>query len=75
MSQKIFVQVNRVSKTHGRSVLQTVIFYIGLRPAIYLYLQAPKFYLVISYTYGQRVFTKVAQSAKIDVVKQFWRQK
>ena len=39
------------------------------------YLQAPKLYLVISYTYGQRVLTKVAQNAKIDVFKQFWRQK
>ena len=39
------------------------------------YLQAPKLHLVISYTYGQRVLTKVAQSAKIDVFKQFWRQK
>ena len=40
------------------------------------YLQAPKLHLVISHTYGQRVvLTKVAQSAKKDVFKQFWRQK
>ena len=39
------------------------------------YLQAPKLHLVISHTYGQHVLTKVAQSAKIDVFKQFWRQK
>ena len=39
------------------------------------YLQAPKLHLVISHTYGQHVLTKVAQSAKIDVLKQFWRQK
>ena len=39
------------------------------------YLQAPKLHLVISHTYGQHVLTKVAQSAKINVFKQFWRQK
>ncbi len=39
------------------------------------YLQAPKIYLIISHTYGQHVLTKVAHSAKIDVFKQFWRQK
>ena len=39
------------------------------------YLQAPKMYLVISYTCGQHVLTKVVQKLKIDVFKQFWRQK
>ena len=41
------------------------------------YLQAPKLHLVISHTYGQHdvVLTKVAQRSKIDVFKQFWRQK
>ena len=39
------------------------------------YLRAPKLHLVISHTYGQHVLTKVAQRSKIDVFKQFWRQK
>eukprot|EP00493_Phyllostaurus_siculus_P025527 UN25871 len=35
------------------------------------HIQATKLHLVISHTYGQHLLIKVAQRAKIDVLKQF----
>ena len=68
---QIFENENRGSKTHGRSVLKTVIFYMGLRPAIYMYVRNHFDFILPKLIFHKYVRLKVRQKAQTLYSKYF----